>query len=150
MKPNRKCYNLTFILAICAGVFCASYCVLSVANERGTALYRVNMHKNDVQGWEACRKTQPALFRENQEAVTHSLKSLEEAQASFWAGIPTRELIGLYIAGAVAGTFAGFVAALVLAKSTALAARALIKRLRAAAHAKANTEGPAPLPANPQ
>ena len=92
MKTNHTWHDLTLLLAICVGVFFACFCVLAVADKRETAQYRVNMYKHDLQGWEACRRTKPALFRENEEAISHCVTSLAEAQASFWVNLPPRQL----------------------------------------------------------
>jgi hypothetical protein len=121
MKPNRRLRDVVFFMALCSGVFCACFCVLSVANERHSALYMVDMHKSELRGWEACRETKPALFRENEGVVGRCAKSLAEAEGSFWVKLSPRQLVGLYVLGGFGGAVGGYLAVWVVGRCLGLA-----------------------------
>jgi hypothetical protein len=121
MKTSRTWRDITLFLAVCAGVFCACFAVVSVANEHHTARYRVDMHKSDLAGWEACRQTDPNLFRENEQAVSRCAKSLAKAEDSFWARLSTQKLIAIYAVAGFVGAVVGFAAIWLTARSIAMA-----------------------------
>jgi hypothetical protein len=102
--------RITVLLALAAGVFCACFCVLSVADKAHDAQYRLSIYKEELQGWEACRSTKPAFYRANLETVSNCLNSLSKAQEDFWVSVPKRELIGLYILAGMGGLAGGYLA----------------------------------------
>lgn len=141
MKQNIRLRELAFFLAMCGGVFCACFCVLSVANDRHSALYRVDMHKSELRGWEACRETKPALFRENEGVVSRCAKSLAEAEGSFWVKLSPRQLVGLYVLGGLGGALGGYLAVWVVGRCLGLAVCGLAG-LAAAGSRRKTPDGP--------
>jgi hypothetical protein len=106
---NIKCkfHKITLFLAIIAGVSCACYGVLLVADEYYRAQNKLNMCTESVQGWEACRKMNPEFYEANTEAVSTSMKNLDEAQKNFWVTLPKSRLSGLYVLAGLAGAIGG-------------------------------------------
>ena len=123
VKSGRRLREFLCFLTICGGIFGCCYCVLSVASARDSALYRVNLYRGELLGWEACRESGPDLFRENEIAVARCVESLAEAEGSFWANLSIRRLMGLYLLAAVGGAAGGYLAAYVLCSGGALAVR---------------------------
>jgi hypothetical protein len=60
-----------------------------------------------VEGWEACRKMKPEFYQANAEAVSASLKNLDEAQGNFWVNLPKSRLVGFYVLAGLAGAISG-------------------------------------------
>jgi len=112
---NSKCRfrRIALFLAAVAGVSCAYYSVLSVADEYYWAQAKLNAYREGVQGWEACRKMRPEFYRANTEAVSSCLESFNEAQENFWVNLPKSRLVVLCVlaggAGAAGGCLATFV-----------------------------------------
>jgi len=106
---NLKCrfYKITLLLAIVAGVSCACYGVLLVADEYYRAQNKLNVCRESVEGWEACRKMKPEFYKANTETVSTSLKNLNEAQKNFWVNLPKSRLVGLYFLAGLAGAIIG-------------------------------------------
>jgi hypothetical protein len=106
---NLKCrfYRITLLLAIVAGVSCACYGVLLVADEYYRAQNKLNMCRESVEGWEACRKMRPEFYKANTEAVSTSLRNLDEAQKNFWVNLPKSRLVGFYVLSGLAGAIGG-------------------------------------------
>lgn len=120
MKPGMKLREFTFYLAICGGVFTACFCVLWIVNERDAAMYRLDMYKSDLQGWEACRETQPELLKTNETAVNHCVKSFAEAEGSFWVRLAPRELAALYVLAGPGVAIAGCLVVWLFGRALAL------------------------------
>jgi len=123
IKSGRKLRELLCFVAICGGIFGGCSCVLSVASARDSVLYRVNLHRGELLGWEACRETRPGLFRENEIAVARCVESLAEAEGSFWANLSVRKVMGLYVLAAVGGAAGGYLATYILCSGCAFGVR---------------------------
>ncbi len=108
MKLHGKLRSVTFFLAICAGGISASFCILLMAGEHQSARYRLEIHSREFQGWEACKQTKPAYFKDNTEAVTACIKALNEARDKFWVKIPKAQLAGLFVLAGVGGAISGY------------------------------------------
>jgi hypothetical protein len=111
MKRKDKLRGITFFLAISVGVFSLSFCVLLMAEEYQSARYELDRYNLEFQGWEACKQTKPAYFKDNAEAVSSCLKSLDEARANFWVKTPQIQLAGLFVLAGLSSAFGGFLAA---------------------------------------
>jgi hypothetical protein len=108
MKLHGKLRSVTFFLAICASGISASFCILLMAGEHQSARYRLEIHSLEFQGWEACKQTKPAYFKDNAEAVTVCIKALNEARDNFWVKIPKVQLAGLFVLAGVGGAISGY------------------------------------------
>lgn len=106
---NLKCrfYKVTLFLAIIAGISCACYGVLLVADDYYRAQNKLNVCKENVEGWEACRKMKPEFYEANAEAVSTSLRNLSEAEKNFWVNLPKNRLVGFYALAGLAGAIGG-------------------------------------------
>jgi hypothetical protein len=111
MKRKDKLRGITFFLAISVGVFSLSFCVLLMAGEYHSARYELDRYSLEFQGWEACKQTEPVYFKDNAEAVSSCLKSLDEARANFWVKIPKIQLAGLFVLAGLGSAIGGFLAA---------------------------------------
>ena len=123
IRPGQRLHELLLFLAVCGAIFGCSYSVLSVASARDSALYKVNLYKGELLGWEACREAKPGLFRENEIAIARCVKSLVEAQDNFWADLSVRQLTGLYFLAAAGGAAGGYLATYALLRGGTIAVR---------------------------
>ena len=111
MKRKDKLRGITFFLAISVGVFSSSFCILLMAGEYHSARYRLDTHNREYEGWEACKQTEPAYFKDNAGAVSSCLKSLDQARSNFWVKIPKIQLAGLFALAGLSSAIVGFLAA---------------------------------------
>ena len=107
MKRKSKLRRAVFSLAICAGIFCAGCCVLLMAEEYNSANHKLNVCKQELQAWEACRHTKPSYFKSNSEAVSTCLKNFNEARDNPWVSLPKERLIGLFVLAALGSAVGG-------------------------------------------
>lgn len=115
MSLKCRFHRITLLLATLAGVSCACYGVLLVADEYYRAQNKLNVCRESVEGWEACRKMKPEFYEANAETVSISLKNLDEAQKNFWVDLPKSRLVGFYFLAGLAGAISGgFIAWVVL------------------------------------
>jgi hypothetical protein len=128
MNSKRRFRMIALFLATVAAVSCAYYSVLSVANEYYWAQSKLNMYREGVQGWEACRKMKPEFYRANTEAVSYCLKSFNEAQDNFWVKLPRSQLVALYVLAGAAGAAGGYLATFAAIWFGGLAAYEFIRR----------------------
>jgi hypothetical protein len=101
MKRKNKIRSAVFSLAVCAGIFCAWCCVLLMVGEYQSAHRKLNVSKQELQTWEACRSTKPSYYESNAEAVSACLKNYNEARDNRWMSLPKEQLIGLFVLAAV-------------------------------------------------
>ncbi len=111
MKLKGRVRGITFFMAVCASIFSASFCVLLMAEEYQSARYELDRYNLEFQGWEACQQTKPAYFKDNAEAVSSCLKSLDQARSNFWVKIPKIQLAGLFVLAVLSSAIVGFLAA---------------------------------------
>lgn len=107
MKRKGRLRGAIFSLAVCAGIFCAWCCVLLMAGEYNSARHKLNVHKEEVQAWEACRLTKPSYFKDNSKAVSSSLKKYDEARNDPWMSLPKEQLIGIFVLAALGSAVVG-------------------------------------------
>jgi len=108
MNVKGRWREITLFLAIAAGIFCACYCVLSMANSYYVARYNLDIYTQDLQGWDACRQTEPGYYRANAEVVNSCLKNLGAARENFWVNLPTGQLVGLFVLAGLGGAAGGY------------------------------------------
>lgn len=141
MNPGRRCGNVTLFLAIAVSVFCACYCVLTTANRYYSACYKLDAHQENLQGWEACRKTNPAFYEANTKAVSCCLKDLDEAEGSLWVNLPLGQLIGLHVLGCLVGAGVGYGGTWLVLQTGRLAVYKLIRWIGLRFHGEGPGDG---------
>ena len=120
MNAKTKLERAALVVAIGMGAFCACVAVLLIADQYYSARHQLRMYKQELDGWEACRTTEPAYYRANIGAVNACVDGLVQARQNFWAELPKDRLIALYAGaisgGAIAGSTAGWMLMLLLGK----------------------------------
>jgi hypothetical protein len=107
MKRKSRLRKAIVSLAICTGIFCAWCCVLLMFGEYSSARQKLDVHRLELQTWEACRQTKPSYFRSNSERVNSCLKNLREAQDNPWVSLPKDQLVGLFVLAALGSAVGG-------------------------------------------
>jgi len=102
MKKQSGLRSFAFFLSICASVISACICVLLMAGEYNSARFELDACNREIQGWEACRQTQPTYYEANSDTVRQCRTNLEQARANFWVKLPKTQLVGLLAAGGLA------------------------------------------------
>jgi hypothetical protein len=74
----------------------------------------MDTYNRELRGWEACRQTNPAYFKANEQAVNSCIKSINEARQNFWVKIPKTQWAGILILAGLASACAGYFATWVL------------------------------------
>jgi hypothetical protein len=100
--------NTTSSVAKCAAVICAVVCILLIAKKHSSARSKIDAYQLEVQGWEACRRTNPSYFATCKDAASLSQKNLDEAQSNFWINLPKAQLAGFLILAASASGTGGY------------------------------------------
>jgi len=131
MSPRRRLRDITLWVAITVGIICACFCILTVADKYYSAHQKLDMYRQSLHGWEACRKTRPAFYRANAEAVNYCLKNLSEAQGNFWVNLPIGQLAGMYVLAGIGGAAGGYLATWAAVWFGVWAVRKLIRQLAA-------------------
>jgi hypothetical protein len=108
MNQKSRWHEFTLFLAIAAGIFCACYCVLAMANNYYVARYNLDIYMQDLQGWDACRQTEPGYYKANAEVVSSCLKNLDSARENFWLNLSTSQLAGLFVLAGSGGAAGGY------------------------------------------
>jgi len=108
MNPKSGWYEFTLFLAIAAGIFSACYCVLSMTNNYYLARYNLDIYTQDLQGWDACRQTEPGYYKANAEVVNSCLKNLDSARENFWLNLTMSQLAGLFVLAGLGGAAGGY------------------------------------------
>ncbi len=111
MKRKNRLRKAIFSMAMCVGIFFAWCSVLVMFEEYNSARHKLDVHRQELQTWEACRQTKPSYFRSNSEAVSACLKNYNEARDNPWMSLPKDRLIGLFVLAAVGSVTAGSLAA---------------------------------------
>jgi hypothetical protein len=106
MNRKSKFRKAVFSLALCVGVFCAWCSVLLMAGQYFSARNKLNVQRQELQAWDACRKTKADYFRSNADTVAACLNNYEEARDDPWMSLPKDRLVGLFVLTAL-GSAAG-------------------------------------------
>jgi hypothetical protein len=114
MKQKSKLKGITSFLAICASVVSACVCVLLISGDYHSAHFKLDTYNRELRGWEACRQTNPAYFKANEQAVNSCITSINEARKNFWVKIPKTQWAGILILAGLASACAGYLATWVL------------------------------------
>jgi hypothetical protein len=110
MKQKSKLNGITSFLAICASVVSACVCVLLISGDYHAAHFKMDTYNRELRGWEACRQTNPAYFKANEQAVNSCLASINEARKNFWVKIPKTQWAGILILAGLASACTGYFA----------------------------------------
>ena len=110
MKGTSNFRRVTCFLAICAGITFACVSVLLIGDEYHSARSKFDIHKQEVEGWEACRQANPSYYKASEQAVSSSLENLAESQSSFWVKTPKVQLVGLLVLGGLGSAAVGYLA----------------------------------------
>lgn len=110
MKRTNRFHKITSFLAICAGMTLACVCVLLIKGEYDSARSKLEIHSREVQGWEACRQSNPTYYQASEEAVSSSRESLAESQSNFWVKVPNVKLAGFLALGGLGSAAFGYLA----------------------------------------
>ena len=110
MKRKGKLRKAIFSLAICVGIFCAWSSVLLLFGEYSAARHKLDIRRQELQAWEACRQTKPSYFKSNSETVSACLKNYNEARDNPWMSLPKERLVGLFVLAAVGSAAVGCLA----------------------------------------
>ena len=110
MNHKSKLQSVTSFLAISASVVSACICVLLISGEYHSAHFKMDTYNRELRGWEACRQTNPAYFKANEQAVNSCLTSINEARDNFWVKLPKAQLAGLFILAGLVSASGGYLA----------------------------------------
>ena len=111
MNHKSKLQSVTSFLAISASVVSACGCVLLISGEYHSAHFKMDTYNRELRGWEACRQTNPAYFKANEQAVNSCLTSINEARDNFWVKLPKAHLAGLFILAGLVSASGGYLIA---------------------------------------
>jgi hypothetical protein len=110
MNRKSKLQIVTSFLAICASVVSACVCVLLISGEYHSAHFNLDTYERELQGWQACRQTNPDYFKANEQAVNSCLTSIDHARENFWANLTKAHLIGIFVLAALVSASGGYLA----------------------------------------
>jgi len=110
MNKKSKLRTVTSFLAISASVVSACICVLLISGDYHSAHFNKDTYDRELRGWEACRQTNPAYYKANEQAVNTCLTNLNEARSNFWVKIQKTQWVGILILAGLASACAGYFA----------------------------------------
>jgi hypothetical protein len=70
----------------------------------------MDTYNRELQGWEACRQTNPAYYKANEQAINSCLANINEAKSNFWVKIPKTQWAGILILAGLASASMGYFA----------------------------------------
>lgn len=108
-KPQgNKFHGFTSFLGICASVACACICVLLLSGDYHLAQFKMDTYSRELEGWEACRRTNIDYYKANEQAVNSCLINLEQARNNFWVKLPKAKLAALFVLATLMSASAGY------------------------------------------
>ncbi len=110
MNHKSKLQGVISFLAICASVVSACVCVLLISGEYHSAQFNLDTNERELQGWQACRQTNPEYFKANEQAVNSCLTSIDQAQNNYWVKLSKEHLIGIFILAGLVSAASGYLA----------------------------------------
>ena len=114
MKNKNNSKKIISFLGICTSVVSACVCVLLISGEYHMAQFKLDSYNRELEGWQACRQTNPEYFKANEQAVNSCLKSIDQAQDNFWVKLPKAKLVGLYVLAVLTCAIGGYLATWIL------------------------------------
>ena len=110
-KPQgNKLHGITSFLGICASVACACICVLLLSGDYHLAQFKMDTYSRELEGWEACRRTNIEYYKANEQAVNSCLINLDKARDNFWVKLPKAKLAALFVLATLMSASAGYLA----------------------------------------
>jgi hypothetical protein len=79
-----------------------------MAGDYYSARNKLEIYTNELQGWEACRQTEPSYFESNTDAVNTCINNLEEAKNNFWVKHPKNKIIPLFVLAGLGSAIGGY------------------------------------------
>jgi uncharacterized membrane protein YjdF len=110
MNQKNKLHVITSFLGICASVACACICVLLLSGDYHLAQFKMDTYSRELEGWEACRRTNLDYYKANEQAVNSCLINLEQARDNFWIKLPKAKLAGLFVLAILMSVSVGYLA----------------------------------------
>jgi uncharacterized membrane protein YjdF len=111
MKQKNRLRSVTSFLAICTSVVSACVCVLLLSGDYHMAQFKMDTYNRELEGWEACRRTNLDYYKANEKAVNSCILSVEEAKDNFWVGLSKPKLAGIFILATLLSASVGYLAA---------------------------------------
>ena len=108
MKQKNRLRSVTSFLSICTSVVSACVCVLLLSGDYHMAQFKMDTYNRELEGWEACRRTNLDYYKANEKAVNSCLLSVEEAKDNFWVGLSKPKLAGIFILATLLSASAGY------------------------------------------
>jgi hypothetical protein len=108
MKNKNKSRSILSILAICASVVSACICVLLLSGDYHTAQFKMDTCTRELEGWEACRRTNLDYYKANEKAVNSCLASLDEAKDNFWVKLSKPKLASIFVLATLVSASGGY------------------------------------------
>jgi hypothetical protein len=108
MKKKNRVRSVLSILAICASVVSACVCVLLLSGDYHTAQFKMDTYSRELEGWEACRRTNLDYYKANESAVNSCQASLAEAGDNFWVKMPKPKLVGIFVLATLLSALGGY------------------------------------------
>jgi hypothetical protein len=68
----------------------------------------MDTYDRELRGWEACRQTNPAYFKANEQAVNSCLMSINETRDNFWVKLPKAQWAGILILAGLMSASVGY------------------------------------------
>jgi hypothetical protein len=69
----------------------------------------LDTNERELQGWQACRQTNPDYFKANEQAFNSCLASIDLVRDNFWVKLPKTHLIGLFVLAALVSASGGYI-----------------------------------------
>jgi hypothetical protein len=86
-----------------------------MANNYYVARYNLDIYTQDLQGWDACRQTEPDYYKANADAINSCLKNLDSARENFWLNLTMSQLAVLFVLAGLGGAAGGYLSTLAVA-----------------------------------
>jgi uncharacterized membrane protein YjdF len=105
---GNKLHVITSFLGICASVACACICVLLLSGDYHLAQFKMDTYSRELEGWEACRRTNIDYYKANEQAVNSCLMNLGQARDNFWVKLPKAKLAGIFVIATLMSASVGY------------------------------------------
>ena len=108
MKQKNRLRSVTSFLSICTSVVSACVCVLLLSGDYHMAQFKMDTYNRELEGWEACRRTNLDYYKANEKSVNSCILSVEEAKDNFWVGLSKPTLAGIFVLATLLSASAGY------------------------------------------
>jgi hypothetical protein len=108
MKNKSKSRSVLSILAIFTSVLSACTCVLFLYEDYRTANTNMDTYSRELEGWEACRRTNLDYYKDNEKAVNSCVAGLDEAKDNFWVKLSKPKLASIFVLATLVSASGGY------------------------------------------